>query len=84
MAGNEISLDRLEQTPPSPSRERHFTVSEVAELWSLSPDVIRKIFECEKGVLVFGDQGSRYKRSYRTLRIPASILERVHRRMSNL
>lgn len=70
---------------PAPARfeERHYTVTEIAELWNLSPDAIRKIFERELGVLVLGVSNSRHKRSYRTLRIPQSVAERVHRRLSN-
>jgi hypothetical protein len=63
--------------------ERHYSVGEVAEMWNLSTDVIRKIFEREPGVLVLGNGGSRRKRGYHTLRIPASVLDRVHRRMCN-
>lgn len=64
-------------------QERHFAVGEVAELWNLSPDVVRKLFECEPGVLVIGDHGSRGRRRYLTLRIPQSVAERVHRRLCN-
>ena len=63
--------------------ERHYTVAQIAELWILSPDVVRRVFEREPGVLVLGDQGSRSKRRYTTLRIPQSVVERVHRRLCN-
>jgi hypothetical protein len=61
--------------------ERHYTVTEVAEMWTLSDDAVRKMFEREAGVLVIGGVGGRARR-YRTLRIPASVLERVHRRLT--
>jgi hypothetical protein len=64
-------------------QERHYTVAEIAEIWNLSRDVVRKIFEGEPGVLVFGDDSSRSKRGYHTLRIPESVAERVHRRLCN-
>lgn len=64
-------------------QERHYTVAEIAETWSLSRDEVRKIFESEPGVLVIGNGGTRSKRRYRTLRIPESVMERVHRKMSN-
>jgi SAM-dependent MidA family methyltransferase len=64
-------------------QERHYAVAELLEMWNLSPDVIRKIFEHEAGVLVVGDYGSRNKRRYTTLRIPQSVVERVHRRLCN-
>jgi hypothetical protein len=64
---------------------RHYTVAEIAGLWSLSDDAVRKIFQREPGVLVIEDQNSRSrKRRYRTLRIPEFVLERVHRRLSRV
>ena len=65
-------------------KEHHYTVTEVAELWSFSADVIRKLFEHEPGVMVIGDPAPRGKRRYTTLRIPQSVVERVHRRLRNL
>lgn len=62
--------------------ERHYAVTEIAEMWNLSPDKVREIFEDEPGVLVIGDRSPRHKRRYVTLRIPHSVLERVHRRLS--
>jgi hypothetical protein len=62
--------------------ERHFTVAEVAELWNLSPDAVRRLFENEPGVLVLGDRGAGKTRRYRTLRIPQGVVECVHRRMT--
>jgi hypothetical protein len=64
---------------------RHYTVSEIGALWSLSDDAVRKIFETEPDVLVIGDQKSHgRKRRYTTLRIPEFVLERVHRRFSKV
>ena len=64
------------------SVERHFAPDELGELWGLSPDTIRRLFDREPGVLVIERPGSKTRRRYRTLRIPASVAERVHRRMS--
>jgi hypothetical protein len=64
------------------SNERHYSPAEIAELWNLSVDCVRKIFESEPGVLVIGKpQTQRGKRNYTTLRIPQSVLDRVHRRL---
>jgi hypothetical protein len=63
--------------------ERHYSVAEVAAMWHLSQDAVRKIFDHEPGVMVLGDQAPRHKRKYTTLRIPESVVQRVHRRMSN-
>lgn len=62
--------------------ERHYAVTEIAEMWNLSPDKVREIFEDEPGVLVIGERNPRRKRRYVTLRVPQSVLERVHRRLS--
>ena len=56
--------------------ERHYSVTEVANLWALSRDSVRRLFRREPGVLAIGDK-------YVTLRIPESVLDRVHRRLSN-
>ena len=61
--------------------ERHYTVDEVAELWSLSRESVRKMFLSEPDVPKIARPGNRYKRSYVTLRIPESVLNRVYRRM---
>lgn len=64
---------------------RHYTVAEIAALWSLSDDAVRKIFEKEPGVLAIGDtRPILRKRRYTTLRIPQDIVERVHRRLSKM
>jgi hypothetical protein len=64
---------------------RHYSPVEVAQLWSLSVDSVRKIFENEPGVLVLGNpEPRRGKRSYTTLRIPEHVVERVHRRLSKV
>jgi hypothetical protein len=72
------------QTSPENERpvERHYAVDEVAEMWPLSPDKVRGLFEHEPGVLVIGDQSPRHKRRYRTLRIPQTVLNRVHTRLA--
>jgi len=64
---------------------RHYTVAEIASLWSLSDEAVRGIFQNEPGVLVLGDQKPRgRKRRYTTLRIPEFVIERVHRRLSRV
>jgi hypothetical protein len=63
--------------------ERHYAVAEIAELWNLSPDKVRELFENEPGVLVIGERSPRHKRRYVTLRIPQKVLERVHHRLSS-
>lgn len=73
-----VSLQLETPTPP----ERHYAVAEIAEAWNLSADKVRALFEYEPGVLVITDQIPRRKRRYRTLRIPQSVVDRVHTRLS--
>ena len=60
-------------------RQRHYTVAEVAEMWNLGPDAVRRLFEDESGVLTLAG-GGRKRTSYRTLRIPEHVVERVYNR----
>ena len=63
------------------SLERHFSVSELASLWDLSEQTIRRMFAGEPGVIEWGHTESRFKRGYITLRIPESVVQRVHCRL---
>jgi hypothetical protein len=65
----------------SPAFERHFSVKQVAELWGLSPDAIRRIFRGQPGVVEIQRNRPGNKRRYKTLRIPLSVVERVHRNL---
>ncbi len=58
--------------------ERHFTVQEIAALWHLSEDSVRRIFRNVPGVLKLASPERRFKRGYVVLRIPESVLQRVH------
>ena len=65
--------------------ERHYSVAEIAVLWSLSTDAVRSLFAREHGVMVLGgDASTPTKRRYRTLRIPESVVQRVHQRLTNV
>lgn len=62
---------------------QHYTVSEIASLWKLSEKSVRKLFENEPDVLIFGNHKPRFsRRRYLTLRIPEFVVERVYRRLS--
>jgi hypothetical protein len=58
--------------------ERHYTSAEVAALWQVSQDTVRKLFQHTTGVLKIAQPPRRGKRSYVTLRIPESILQKRH------
>ena len=69
-------------SPISAYRERHFTVAELAELWQLSPDTVRRLFVGESGVIVIHNPRRR-TRTYKTIRIPESVAQQVHERLMN-
>lgn len=58
--------------------EPHYSVFEVAEMWKVSPDTVRRLFADEPGVLIFGSPETLHKRKRETMRIPQSVLGRVH------
>jgi hypothetical protein len=61
------------------SAEEH-SPAEIAHMWGLSTDSVRRLFRNEPGVLAISPRQSKGKRAYLTLRIPQSVLERVHRK----
>jgi hypothetical protein len=64
-------------------REKHYTVPELAEIWIVSSDTIRRVFADEPGVLILPKHGrSRKRRLYATRLIPESVVRRVHLRLS--
>lgn len=66
-----------------PELPEYFSTEEIAALWKVSPDFVRRIFGREEGVLVLeGPKLLKRTRRYTTLRIPRPVLERVTRRMS--
>ena len=68
--------------PVSPAFERHFTTKELAALWKVSEDTVRRCFQKEAGVIEITAGKKVSKRRYTTLRIPESVAIRVHRRLS--
>jgi hypothetical protein len=71
--------------PVATFASRHFTPAEIAELWGVSVSTVIRIFAEEPGVLRIESESKMRKRSsYATLRIPESVLARVHLRMSRV
>ncbi len=58
---------------------RMYSVPEAARLLGLSRRSVIRIFEREPGTVVFERPEEMHKRRYRTIRIPADVLERVMR-----
>ena len=61
--------------------ERHFTPDQLATLWGVSAETIRTTFRKEPGVLRVANPNEK-KRQYVLLRIPESVAQRVHKRLS--
>lgn len=71
-----------DEKPILPAMERHYSVFEIAKIWNLSHMTVRRLFDGEPGVLAFGSEETRYGRKRTTLRIPESVLIRVHEKFS--
>jgi AraC-like DNA-binding protein len=77
--------EKPQPKPPKPAaviaEKDFYSVSDIAALWNLSPDSIRRIFADEAGVITLGDGVVRRgKRKRITLRIPREVVERVKRK----
>lgn len=59
---------------------RIYTPRELATLWQLSENSIRRLFQDEPGVFTLGDSNPRGRRGYVTLRIPEDVALRVWRK----
>jgi hypothetical protein len=68
-------------TPSESAFEVHFSVEDLALTWAVSEDFVRRLFLHEPGVVVFW-RNRPGKRVYRTVRIPASVAARVHKKMT--
>lgn len=64
--------------------ERHYSVKQLAELWGLGVDLMRRILAHEEGVVRIAHPETLHKRGYVTLRVPESVARRVHRRLTEL
>ena len=71
-----------EALPSGAAFEVHFTPTQLAAQWHLSADIIRRTFENEPGVIHIGHNESMHRRRYVSLRIPASVASRVHRKLT--
>jgi len=77
------SLHAISGTPAAIdlASEKHYSVIEIAKLWALSEKTVRRIFEREPGVIHWSTEEKLHKRGYRTLRVPETVLHRVHRKL---
>jgi hypothetical protein len=77
-----MSQPKRRRARKAPLSGSHYMPEQLGELWCLSADTIRRLFEYEPGVLVIERQSKKARR-YRTLRIPQEVADRVQRRLSN-
>ena len=73
------TIDHVPDTPGAGFEERHFTISELAQMWNLSEELVRQLVRDEPGVTEWVRQAPG-KRRYRVLRIPQSVADRLYRR----
>lgn len=67
-------------TEASLAIEQHYTPEEIADRWKLHPETVKRMFAEEPGVLSAGAEQKPGKRKKVCLRIPESVLQRVHLR----
>jgi predicted transcriptional regulator len=77
----QVSSSRELPVPTDLANERHYSIIEISKLWGLSEKTVRKIFEGEPGVIRWGSGERLHKRGYHTLRVPETVLHRVHRKL---
>lgn len=58
--------------------EPHYTPGELAELWHISDDTVRAIFENEPGIIRIVRPETRTKRGHNSMRIPESVARRKY------
>lgn len=78
MQGVTAGIVKTRNTPPA--FERHYRISELAGLWGLGRETIRKLVKDEPGVikLRFGR-----KAAHTTYSVPESVAQRIHTRLLN-
>ena len=58
--------------------ERHYTPNELADLWHVAANTVRRWCEEAGGVLAIDRPEKMHKRGYKTLRIPESTATRIY------
>ena len=73
-----VPMATLQAEVTEPFAERHYTINELASMWSLSGEFVRQLVQHEPGVTEWVRQRPG-RRRYRVLRVPQSVVERVYR-----
>ena len=69
--------------PPGAAFENHYSTQQISRMWGLGVDLVRRIFANEEGVIRIGHEEILHKRGYVTLRVPESVMRRVHRKLTH-
>ena len=62
----------------SPAFERHYHIGELAKLWGLGRETVRKVVANESGVIKIS-MGR--KKAHTTYSVPESVAQRIHTRL---
>lgn len=80
-----MGKEQSDETVPTADPEfvvRHYSISEIADLWGLAANTVRRIFEREPDVIAIGRViAARGKRRRVMLRIPEPVAARVWKRL---
>lgn len=79
---DEIAAAGRGTSRPHPAVERHYSAQEIADMWGISVQYVRRLFEHMDGVLRLNGPSITGRRRYVTLRIPESVVMRVHHERS--
>jgi hypothetical protein len=58
--------------------EKHYSPSQLAELWGFSARFVRELFRTQQGVILIDRPEQMHKRGYATMRIPESVAAKVY------
>jgi hypothetical protein len=64
--------------------EKHYSVIEISKLWKLCPDTVRALFRGVPGLIRVDRPKTRKKRAYLSMRIPESVMQRVHLNLTKI
>ena len=71
-------VEQKEETGPSIATERQYIPQEVAAIWNVSVDTVIRRFRSKPGVIEIGNDETLHKRRKTLMRIPESVVERIH------
>jgi hypothetical protein len=70
----------MQDFPDASTFERHYRIGELATLWNIGRETVRKLVKDDPGVLKIRIGG---KKTHTTYSVPASAAKRIHTRLLN-